>query len=916
MIYKLKNNLAKQAFCLAIVLFVIYPSCAQLKIKLHIQDSLLQQNITNAIIHVLDIDSVSILTFAYSDTEGGATVEVAAPRFPIILKINKLGFKPMLLVFSQKEDITKTITCRLTEEDMLLDEFMVIDRQKIKEKKDTVTFDVERFRDSTERNLEKLLEKLPGMEVEKNSGIITFRGKVIKKILVEGDDISGADYRIVSRSVDPALLETVQVIDKFEANDFLKNTFTSDDQVINISLKKRFKVSVSGDLGVGLGIPLRQHHEAKLLAFSPNIKALGSFSYNTIGITNESILQNSFNTLPRTAAAHVSAITPKYDMPSFMNELNVLTLPISSTMYLLNDNHLTNLNFAAKRKSYFKLNGFIGYSKENNHFSEATNTTYKTQDSLFVLQEKLAINVLPKCFVIGLNNEINLSKKSQFSYQGYYQQADTEGYYLATLNQNTFENKQPLLKKINSQSLSYVYKVTPTISWINTALIINQQQNIQIITQETGHRKWINNEINIGQLKQNIQLYRNVQQYGSGIYWGKDSSKWNWVVGYTYASQQVAMNMLLFDTIKQSQQASFNSTNFSILYNSEFFSQLRWAKKWKNADAFIETKIGHLNINDESIRNLNYKYFMPHMGFNQWFSKSRIMFAYHYDITLPAFNNLITNTYWLSDYRNIYTGLSEVSLMRYHKFLINYVKSDLSKGYNYYANLSFQSMQGGYQQKIDINNDFVAQYNVVNTFPNKRLILNIATDNFIDKISSRVFVKPFASYTTTQNSLSNEQQLVAMIRYGGNVEVKSGFLNWFNFHIGINKTWKTTNFSSHDGKSFFSFTSTNIFSNLYFNLNKYSRFVFENEWFDISSEGYHDNTRFTYANLLYFFNPKNEYWSLSLKIHNLFNTSKWLYADMNSLSLVESSTNIIPRYFMVRCTYKFNSANTTKISQN
>ena len=65
----------------------------------------------------------------------------------------------------------------------------------MKNQNDTIFYNIQKFKDGSERNVEDVLAKLPGVTVDKGTGKIKYQGKEIKKILLDGDDLTDNNYQ-------------------------------------------------------------------------------------------------------------------------------------------------------------------------------------------------------------------------------------------------------------------------------------------------------------------------------------------------------------------------------------------------------------------------------------------------------------------------------------------------------------------------------------------------------------------------------------------------------------------------------------------------------------------------------------------------------------------------------------------------
>lgn len=104
-------------------------------------------------------------------------------------------------------------------------------------KKDTVEFNAGSFKTQANDNVEQLLKKIPGMDVDEN-GKLKANGKDVKKVMVDGREFFGNDPKAATKNLPADAIDKVQVID--DKTDKAKNTGIDDgqrDKVVNLTLK-------------------------------------------------------------------------------------------------------------------------------------------------------------------------------------------------------------------------------------------------------------------------------------------------------------------------------------------------------------------------------------------------------------------------------------------------------------------------------------------------------------------------------------------------------------------------------------------------------------------------------------------------------------------------------------------------------
>jgi hypothetical protein len=79
---------------------------------------------------------------------------------------------------------------------------------------------------------------LPGIEVNDKTGEITYKGKPIETVNLEGDNLFGFNYAIGTKNINVDMVEEVQVIENFSANPLLKGIDSNDKVALNLKLKR------------------------------------------------------------------------------------------------------------------------------------------------------------------------------------------------------------------------------------------------------------------------------------------------------------------------------------------------------------------------------------------------------------------------------------------------------------------------------------------------------------------------------------------------------------------------------------------------------------------------------------------------------------------------------------------------------
>ena len=155
-----------------------------------------------------------------------------------------------LFITTGGEDMTKNITLL---DDNTLDEINIVSKIPVTIKGDTIVYNADSFKNGSERKLEDVLEKLPGVEVNEN-GEIEVEGKVVKKIMVDGKEFFSGDTKLASKNIPSNAVDKIQVLRNYGDVNQLRGVQNNQDRVaLNIKLKEGKKNFWFGDITAGLG---------------------------------------------------------------------------------------------------------------------------------------------------------------------------------------------------------------------------------------------------------------------------------------------------------------------------------------------------------------------------------------------------------------------------------------------------------------------------------------------------------------------------------------------------------------------------------------------------------------------------------------------------------------------------------------
>ena len=165
--------------------------------------------------------------------------------------------------------------------DIVLDEVVV--KMPVLIRGDTLIYDADSFKNGSERKLEDIIDKLPGVEIN-DSGQIEVEGKVVNKLMVNGKDFFDGDTKIATKNIPSSTVDKIQVLKNYGEVGQLRGVGNNQDNVaINIKLKQGKESFWFGNVTTGAGDSPKEKLylvQPKLFYYSPK------YSINFIGDMN------------------------------------------------------------------------------------------------------------------------------------------------------------------------------------------------------------------------------------------------------------------------------------------------------------------------------------------------------------------------------------------------------------------------------------------------------------------------------------------------------------------------------------------------------------------------------------------------------------------------------------------------------
>ena len=263
-------------FFFALLLFTFY-SNAQVELKGKVLDTL-QSPLESA--SVVAINKVTNALDAYTMTDDLGLFSLNLKQnTKYKIQVSYFGLQTINDSLSTKTNSMKRdYTLRA---DIELDEVVV--KIPVLIRGDTLIYDADSYKNGTERKLEDIIAKLPGVDIN-DTGQIEVEGKVVNKLMVNGKDFFDGDTKIATKNIPSSTVDKIQVLKNFGEVGQLKGVRNNQNNVaINIKLKEGKESFWFGNITSGGGnSPTENRYlfQPKLFYYSPK------YTINFIGDLN------------------------------------------------------------------------------------------------------------------------------------------------------------------------------------------------------------------------------------------------------------------------------------------------------------------------------------------------------------------------------------------------------------------------------------------------------------------------------------------------------------------------------------------------------------------------------------------------------------------------------------------------------
>ncbi len=299
----------------------------------------------------------TILASAFTDEYGKFLMSVKSECDSLILKASSVDIAPTQITVPNRSG---TYDITVEEKTVELRE-VIVKAKKIYSQGDTINYNVGSFLSQTDRSIADVLKKMPGISVS-DAGQVSYQGKPIKNLYIEGLDLMKNHYGIATNNIDPNNIATVQVLENHQDIKALKGLRPEEQASINLRLKEGVKgvFNLIATIGGGYGDEGLWNNSAIATYFRRNSQFLATYKGNNTGEDLSQELYSFDNDWSRTS--NISSIS----MPSAPG--------IDKRFYYFNQSHNATFNnvYRVGKSGEFGINAAYLNDRDTRRSSSST----------------------------------------------------------------------------------------------------------------------------------------------------------------------------------------------------------------------------------------------------------------------------------------------------------------------------------------------------------------------------------------------------------------------------------------------------------------------------------------------------------------------------------------------------------------
>ena len=838
-------------------------------------------------------------SYSISDTKGNYKLNLEENE-AYTLKVSYLGYNTQdieITTDNTTENFTKDIV--LIESNEALNTVEITYEMPVKIVGDTIVYNSDSFTTGTEKKLEDVLKKLPGVEIDDN-GEVEVEGKKVQKVLVEGKEFFDGDSKLATQNIPASAIDKVQVLKNYNEVSGMRSVTNNEDNIaLNIKLKKGKNKFWFGEVNAGIGDDEKYIAKPKLFYYSPEKSVNLLADFNNIGEAPFTMRDYFRFTGGLRGAMRGSGTS--FNVSS--GGLGFMTAQNNRAQEIISK--FGALNFSLAPKKNLDFNGFAIVSNSETDLLTKSSTVFnklnltEVTENAALQESKLGLLKFSTTYKPNTNVHIDYDIFGKISEQTEFQDVTS-----TSRSADTYKEEKPVSlnqnfnlyytiddKNIFAAEMQHLYQkdkpLYNSMATLQPFLILptSDAESIFDIIQ--------NKKITTNKFDAKFDYY----------YLLTPKSNINISLGTTFSNQNldshISQNLdngsvLDFNDATLNNNVEYNFTDVFLGLHYKMVAGIFTFNPGVSLHQYTtkDTQLG--NENKENTIKL-----LPDVYANLQFKSSEsLRFNYAMTTQFTDIDN-IAEGYFLSNYNSLTRGNRMLESALYHKYSLSYFSFSMFSFTNINASINYTKKENGIKNNTELIGVDRISYPVNSNLADETLSAFFRYGKTYSRLKTSFSANLSSS---TYNNIVNDE-LVKSESFSHNYQasIATKFKNAPNFEIGYQKSFSDYTRSNSETDRPFANIEISFLKNFILTAD-YSYYNYKNTFENSNSETI-NNYSFLNANLYY--QQKDSKWEFKISANNLTDNTSMNTDSYNEISDSNSTSlyYIQPRIWMFSVKY-------------
>ncbi|MCY4299123.1 MAG: hypothetical protein OXC61_07475 [Flavobacteriaceae bacterium] len=717
------------------------------------------------------LDSAEIIDYTFTDVHG--TYELMTEfSGDLYLQFSKLYFHTATKVLSRDtSDQTMEFHVSLKPNPQKLEDVTLESTKPVIVKKDTVVYRAEHFRRGDEQVLEDLLENLPGVEVT-SDGTVKVEGKEVEKIMIEGSDLVGDDYKLLSQNMPDYPVEEVELYRNYQENHLLRGLNDSGDVALNVLLDDQYQSVWFGNAKPQTDFDIDSKYQ-----FVGNV--MGIFQQTQSFITTQ---MNSIGQSSRASSWTLTDIDSELELLRPIIRMGSFRSRFGNANF--NNQESVSFNSVFHPIETMEARVQMLFHWDEQSFLRTRNRNVAIHPIAFENKETYDLQRDRQGWTIHSRVKYELSEDQLLEYRGSHHDSKQVSDLSFDLNDlhslEALSTKQQML----TQNIDYTLRISNSqVLQTNGYYAYQNQPQDYFSNQNFFEDLFVDSSMNRFGQKMNHRL----DFATAKIQYIQKRSKNNlWHLGLQTHYRKESLENLTDRYLDLEIEDGIHRNQYTI-----WESQARLSRQWAWSDFKITPELHFSSVKTslitahEDLNATNY-FWEGHLGFQWDFSERHdLSMGYHYAIHTISHLADITPDVLLLDRNSLQRGLGKIDFLNQSSFNVFYNISKPTQRMSFQARVVFMKQHDFITTNQTITPNY--QMNELVLVQNQSMTnISSTTDYYLKKIFTNIKLKLSYSHNTYSFFIENEKNRLQSNHYGIGLEIRTSAFDDLDMVVGTN----------------------------------------------------------------------------------------------------------------------------------